>query len=153
MKNTLSTVSKLIAIAIGDRKATIKIAIGDFFLNGDRDRDSDLKFDQDRDRDRDRNFRDRGHALSLSCLLKICLVSNKDMFYWGNKKLLAQKMTCSILVSVYTHLSFYSAIFLSSFCGFLIHFRPRPIASNLQKIFCIFQPEILNIMFTLRKTN
>ena len=48
MKNTLSTVSKLIAIAIGDRKATI--AIGDLFSNGDRDRD--------------RNFRDRGHALT-----------------------------------------------------------------------------------------
>ena len=40
MKNTLSTVSKLIAIAIGDRKATIEIAIGDLFSNGDRD----LKF-------------------------------------------------------------------------------------------------------------
>ena len=66
MKNTLSTVSKLIAIAIGDRKATIEIAIGDLFWNGDRDRD--LKFDQDRDRDR--NFRDRGHALSLVTLRK-----------------------------------------------------------------------------------
>ena len=49
MKNTLSTVSKL--IAIGDRKATIEIAIGDLFSNGDRDRDRDLKFDKDRDRD------------------------------------------------------------------------------------------------------
>ena len=57
IKNILSTVSKMIAIAIGDRKATIEI--GDLFLNGDRD----LKFDQDLDRDRDRNFRDRGHAL------------------------------------------------------------------------------------------
>ena len=47
MKNTLSTASKL--IAIGDRKATIEIAIGDLFLNCDRDRD--LKFDKDRDRD------------------------------------------------------------------------------------------------------
>ena len=55
MKNTLSTVSKLIAIAIDDRKATIEIAIGDLFSNGDRDRD--LKFDKDRDRD-------RGHALA-----------------------------------------------------------------------------------------
>ena len=62
MKNTLSTVSKL--IAIGDRKATIEIAIGDLFWNGDRD----LKFDQDLDRDRDRNFRDRGHALTLDSL-------------------------------------------------------------------------------------
>ena len=59
----LLTVSKMIAISIGDRKATI--AIGDLFLNGDRDRDRDLKFDQDRDRHHDRNFRDRGHALSL----------------------------------------------------------------------------------------
>ena len=57
MKNTLSTVSKLIAIAIGNRKATIEIAIGDLFSNGD------LKIDQDRDRVR--NFRDRGHALLL----------------------------------------------------------------------------------------
>ena len=61
MKNILSTVSKM--IAIGDRKATIEIAIGDLFSNGDRDRDRDLRFDKDRDRDRDRNFRDRGHAL------------------------------------------------------------------------------------------
>ena len=52
MKNTLSTVSKLIAITIGDRKATIEIPIGDLFSNGDRDRD--------------RNFRDRGHALETS---------------------------------------------------------------------------------------
>ena len=51
----------MIAIAIGDRKATIEIAIGDLFWNGDRDRDRDLKFDKDRDRDR--NFRDRGYAL------------------------------------------------------------------------------------------
>ena len=65
MKNTLSTVSKLIAIAIGDRKATIEIAIGDLFSNGVRD----LKSDQDRDRDRDRNFRDRGHALVKPHLL------------------------------------------------------------------------------------
>ena len=64
MKNTLSIVSKLIAIAIDDRKATIEIAIGDLFRNGDRDRDRDLKFDKDRDRDRDRNFRDRSHALA-----------------------------------------------------------------------------------------
>ena len=42
----------MIAIAIGDPKATI--AIGDLFSNGDRDRD--LKFDEDRDPDRDRNF-------------------------------------------------------------------------------------------------
>ena len=63
VKNTLLTLSKMIAIAIGDRQATITIAIDDFFLNGDRDRDRDLKFDQDRDRDRDLNFRDRGHAL------------------------------------------------------------------------------------------
>ena len=62
MKNTLLTVSKIIAIgdrnatiAIGDRNATI--AIGDLFSNGD------LKFDKDRDRDR--NFRDRGHALQI----------------------------------------------------------------------------------------
>ena len=57
MKNTLLTVSKM--IAIGDRKATI--AIGDLFSNGDLD----LKIDQDRDRDRDLNFRDRGHALQI----------------------------------------------------------------------------------------
>ena len=57
VKNTFLTVSKLIAIAIGDRKATISIEIGDLFSNGDRDRDRDLKFDQDRDRDRDLNFR------------------------------------------------------------------------------------------------
>ena len=56
MKNTLSTVTEL--IAINDRKPTI--AIGDLFWNGDRDRD--LKFGQDRDRDCDRNFRDLGHA-------------------------------------------------------------------------------------------
>ena len=62
MKYTLSTVSKM--IAIGDRKATITIAIGDFFSYGDWDRDRDLKFDQDRDRNRDHNFRDRGHALN-----------------------------------------------------------------------------------------
>ena len=42
----------MIAITIGDRKATIAIAIGDLFSNGDRDRD--------------RNFRDRGHALLKS---------------------------------------------------------------------------------------
>ena len=66
MKNTLSTVSKLIAIPIGDRKAKIEIGIGDLFWNGDRDRDRDLKFDNDRDRDRDRNYRDRGHALETS---------------------------------------------------------------------------------------
>ena len=65
MKNTLSTVSKLIAIAIDDRKATIEIAIGDLFWNGDRDRDRDLKFDKDRDRDRDRNFRDRTNTLFI----------------------------------------------------------------------------------------
>ena len=57
----LITVSKMIVIAIGDRKATIAIAIGDLFSNGDRDRYRDIRFDQDRDRDR--NFRDRGHAL------------------------------------------------------------------------------------------
>ena len=51
-KNTLLTVSKMIAIAIGD-----------LFSNGDRDRDRDLKFDQDRDCDL--NFRDRGHALDV----------------------------------------------------------------------------------------
>ena len=61
MKNILLTVSRM--IAIGDREATIEIAIGDLFSNGDRDRDRDLKCDKDRDRDRDRNFRDRGHAL------------------------------------------------------------------------------------------
>ena len=61
MKNTLFTESKM--IAIGNRKATIEIAIGDLFSNGDRDRDRDLKIDQDRDRDR--NYRDRGHALLL----------------------------------------------------------------------------------------
>ena len=63
MKNTLSTVSKIIKIAIGDCKAMI--AIGDLFSNGDQDRDRDLKFDQDRDRDRNRIFRDRGHALLI----------------------------------------------------------------------------------------
>ena len=51
MKNTLLIVSKIITIAIGDRKA---------ISNGVRDRDCDVKFDQDRDR----NFRDRGHALN-----------------------------------------------------------------------------------------
>ena len=61
VKNTFLTVSK--SIAIGDRKATIDIAIGDLFSNGDRDGDRDLKFDKYRDRDRERNFRDRGHAL------------------------------------------------------------------------------------------
>ena len=59
MKNILLTVSKMIAIAIGDRKATI--AIGDLFSNGDRD----LKFDEDRDRDRDRIFRDRTNTLTF----------------------------------------------------------------------------------------
>ena len=65
MKNTLSTVSKMMAITIGNRKATIAIEIGDrkamiaieirdIFSNGDRDRD------------RDRNFRDRGHTLQRS---------------------------------------------------------------------------------------
>ena len=43
MKNTLSTEGKL--IAIGDRKATIEIAIGDLFWNCNRDRERDLKFD------------------------------------------------------------------------------------------------------------
>ena len=65
MNNTSSTVSKLIPIAIDDRKATIAIAIGDLIWNGDRDRDRDLKFDQDRDQDRNSNFRDRGHAPSV----------------------------------------------------------------------------------------
>ena len=65
MKNILSTVSKMIAIAIGDRKATIEIAIGDLFSNGDRDRDRDLKFDEDRDRDRDRIFRDWTNTLEI----------------------------------------------------------------------------------------
>ena len=55
----------MIEIAIDDRKATIAIAIGDLFLNGDRDRDRDLKLEKDRDRDRDHNFRDRGHALLI----------------------------------------------------------------------------------------
>ena len=53
MKNTLLTVSKM-------------IAIGDLFSNEDRDRDPDLKFDQDRDWDRDPNFRDRGHDLCIT---------------------------------------------------------------------------------------
>ena len=65
MNNTLLTVSKMIAIEIGNRKATIAIAIGDHFSNGDRDRDRGLKFDKDRHRDRDHNFRDRGHALLI----------------------------------------------------------------------------------------
>ena len=39
VKNTLLTVSKMIAITNTDRKATIAIAIGDFFSDGDRDRD------------------------------------------------------------------------------------------------------------------
>ena len=43
-------------IAIGDRKATIAIEIGDLFSNGDRD----PKFYEDRDRDR--NFCDRTNA-------------------------------------------------------------------------------------------
>ena len=55
VKNTFVTVSKYIAIAIGDRKATIAIEI-----------DLDLKFEQDRDRYCDRNFHDRGHALPLN---------------------------------------------------------------------------------------
>ena len=73
-KNTLLTVSKIIAIAIGDRKATIAIVIGDLFSNGDRDRNRGLKFDKDRDRDRDRdrNCCDRGHALLLGPLAHIC---------------------------------------------------------------------------------
>ena len=73
MKNTLSKVSKIIAIAIGDLKTTIAIGIGDLFSNGDRDRNRDLKFDQDRDRERerDRNFRDRVHALSVGHLSKL----------------------------------------------------------------------------------
>ena len=54
----------MIAIAIGDRKATIAIAIGDLFSDGDRDRDRDLKFDKDQDGDR--NFRDWGHALEIT---------------------------------------------------------------------------------------
>ena len=58
---TLLPVSKMIAIAIGDPKATIEIVIGDLFSNGDRD----LKFDKDRDHDRYCNFRDRGHALLI----------------------------------------------------------------------------------------
>ena len=67
MKNTSLTVSKMSAIAIGNRKATIAIEIGDLFSNGDRD----LKFDQDRNRNRDRNFRDRGHALILMTEYKL----------------------------------------------------------------------------------
>ena len=55
--------SEKIEIAIVDRKATIAIAIGDLFSNGDRDRDRDLIFDEDRDRDRDHNFRDRTNTL------------------------------------------------------------------------------------------
>ena len=55
----------MIAIKIGNRKATIAIAIGDHFSNGDRDRDCDLKFDKDQDQDRDRNFRDRTNALAI----------------------------------------------------------------------------------------
>ena len=51
---------------IGDHKATIAIAIGDLFSNGDRDRDRDLKFDKDQDGDR--NFRDWGHALEITVL-------------------------------------------------------------------------------------
>ena len=47
-------------IAIGDRKATIAIAIGDLFSNGD------LKFDKDRDWDRD-----RGHVLDYLYLLSL----------------------------------------------------------------------------------
>ena len=56
-ENCLLTVSKMIAIAIGDRQARIAI--------------SDLKFDQDRDRDR--NFRDRGHALVIYICCEIVL--------------------------------------------------------------------------------
>ena len=70
MKNTLLTESKIIAIAIGDRKATIAIVIGDLFSNGDRDRNRGLKFDKDRDRDR--NCCDWGHALLLGPLAHIC---------------------------------------------------------------------------------
>ena len=65
MKNTL-TVSKM--IAIGDRKATIAIAIVDLFSYGDRDRN--LKFHEDRDRDRDRNFRDRANTLRTGTLIR-----------------------------------------------------------------------------------
>ena len=64
MKNTLLTISKM--IAIGDHKATIEIAISDLFSNSDRDRDRDLKFEKDRDRDCDRNFCDRTNALIIS---------------------------------------------------------------------------------------
>ena len=61
MKNTtLLTISKIIAIAIGDRKAMIAVAISDHFSNDDRD----LKFYQDRDHNH--NFRDRGHALKVN---------------------------------------------------------------------------------------
>ena len=42
----------MITIAIGDRKATIEIAIGDLFSNDDRDRDRDHKLDEERDCDR-----------------------------------------------------------------------------------------------------
>ena len=63
VKISLLLVTKKIAKKIGDRKATIAIAIGDLFSNGDRDRDRDLKFDEDRDRDRDHSFRDRTNTL------------------------------------------------------------------------------------------
>ena len=36
-----NTLSKMVAIAICDHKATIAIAIGDLFPSGDRDRDRD----------------------------------------------------------------------------------------------------------------
>ena len=54
VKNTLLTVSKIIVIAIGDRKATIAIAIVDLFSNGDRDR----------------NFRDRANTLRTGTLIR-----------------------------------------------------------------------------------
>ena len=67
----LLQVNKKIEIAIGDRKATIAIAIVDLFSNGDRDRDRDLKFHEDRDRDRDHNFRDRVNTLAICCMKSI----------------------------------------------------------------------------------
>ena len=68
MKNTLLIVSKIITIAISDRKA---------ISNGVRDRDCDVKFD------RDRNFRDRGHALLIG--------HQKDKQYMLNERFYLQK--------------------------------------------------------------
>ena len=70
VKISLLLVTKKIAKKIGDRKATIAIAIGNLFSNGDRDQDRYLKFDEDRDQDHDRIFRDRTNTLNANAFKK-----------------------------------------------------------------------------------